>query len=416
MRTGSLDIHMSNAGADSFVWLLLCAQLVFFMTIPGLALFYGGLVRSKNVLSMLVQCFAIAAIMILLWVGFGYSLSFGDGGVLQPVIGNFDYAFLSGMYQFGDHFTGYKLAYLLYQMGFAIITPALITGGFAERMKFSALVIFMIAWAFLVYFPITHWVWGGGWLQQLGILDFAGGTVVHVNAGIAGLVTAFVLGRRKVTSIEELQPHNITLVAIGTGILWFGWVGFNSGGAPDFHRVVMAVLVTNVAAAAGGVTWMFVDWLRFRRASILSFFFGCITGLVAITPASGFVGVVGALLIGVIASAASTFIASMKHRYGYDDALDAFGVHGFGGIVGSLLTGIFAAAILGGIGLPSSRGIPMQVAVQLTGTCAAIVWSGGWTYLILKVMRWCQIPLRITEQEEESGLDITYHGEKGYKL
>ena len=301
-------------------------------------------------------------------------------------------------------------------MGFAVVTPALITGGFAERMKFSALLVFVVLWGILVYCPICHWVWGGGWLENLGVLDFAGGTVVHINAGVAGLITAIVLGRRKKAKTEKIEPHNIALVAIGTGILWIGWVGFNAGGAPDTGRAVLAVLVTHIAAASAALTWVFVEWVRYRKASVLALFFGAVTGLVAITPAAGYVGPVGAIIIGVVSGIACPIVSALKHKLGYDDGLDAFGVHGFGGIVGSLLTGVFAASYLGGIGLAPGVSMIKQVGLQSLGILTTILWSGVMTYLILKFIQMIGLRLRVTREEEELGLDITYHGERGYRF
>ncbi|MGN7614409.1 ammonium transporter, partial [Magnetococcales bacterium HHB-1] len=330
-------------------WMLVATALVLFMTIPGLSLFYAGMVRVKNVLSVLMQCFAITAIMTLLWFVYGYSLAFDDGGALNNWIGGSGKILLDGVGV--DALSGSipETVFVTFQMTFAIITPALIVGAFAERMKFSSMLVFLVAWVTLVYLPVCHWVWGGGWMSKDGVLDFAGGTVVHINAGVAGLVTALVLGKRKGFPTTAMPPHSLPLTVMGAGMLWVGWFGFNAGSAVAADGAAgMAMLVTQIAAAAAAVAWMLVEWIVHKKPSALGLVTGAVGGLVAITPASGFVTPMGALIIGLVSGVICFFGATtLKRVAGYDDSLDAFGVHGIGGIVGAILTGVFAAPSLG---------------------------------------------------------------------
>ena len=399
-------------------WMLVATVLVLFMTIPGLALFYGGMVRSKNVLSILMQCFALTALMSIIWVAYGYSLAFSDGGSNQAYVGGLSKMFLIGITP--DTISGSIPEYLfmMFQMTFAIITPAIIIGAFAERMKFSAMLIFAAVWISVVYAPICHWVWGGGWLGSDGVLDFAGGTVVHINAGVAGLVAALMLGKRKGYPKTAMPPHNLTLTVIGAAMLWVGWFGFNAGSelAAD-GTAAMAMAVTQVAAAAAALTWMFIEWMTHGKPSILGIVSGAVAGLVAITPACGSVGVMGALVIGVVAGAACLLsVTKLKKSLGYDDSLDAFGIHGIGGIVGAILVGVFAAPMFGGNGFGGDHTtITSQVTVQAISVAATIVYTAIASYIILKVID-LTIGLRVTEEEESMGLDMSQHDERGYIL
>ncbi len=404
------ELNQSNTA-----WVLTSTALVLFMTLPGLSLFYGGLVRSKNVLSVLTQCFAITCIVSLLWLAGVYSLIFDDGGDLQQVLGGTHKFFMPSLVT--DSLTGDipETVFFMFQMTFAIITPALIVGGFAERMKFSAILWFSSLWLLLVYVPICHWIWGGGWLADLGVMDFAGGIVIHVNAGVAALVSALVLGNRRGFPTTPMPPHNMTMVLTGAGMLWVGWFGFNGGSALTADGSAgMAILVTHTGAAAGSLTWMFIEWVKFGKPSALGIVTGMVAGLGTITPASGFVGPAGALVIGVTAGALC-FAATqfMKRKLKIDDSLDVFPVHGVGGIVGSLLTGVFAATSLGGLGLDEGISILDQVGVQALAVGVTILWSGFFSYLILKVLD-LLIGLRVTKDQEQQGLDIATHEETGY--
>jgi len=397
-------------------WMLTATALVLFMTIPGLSLFYAGMVRSKNVLSILMQCFAIASVMTILWVVFGYSIAFGGEGAFW---GGLDKLFLKGVTVDSLSGTIPETVFMTFQMTFAIITPALIVGAFAERMKFSAMLIFMTLWLLVVYAPITHWVWGdGGWLGGKGILDFAGGTVVHINAGIAGLVAALVLGKRRGYPKTAMPPHNLGLTMIGAAMLWVGWFGFNAGSELAADGVAgMAMAVTQIAAATAAATWMFSEWITHGKPSVLGIASGAVAGLVAITPASGYVGPMGALAIG-LAAGVGCFLAStkIKRAFGYDDALDVFGVHAVGGIIGALLTGVFAATALGGAGFGGEiKSIGEQVGVQFYGIIATIFYTGIVTLIILKVLD-AVMGLRVNEDQETEGLDIALHDERGYNL
>ncbi len=393
-------------------WMLTATALVLLMTIPGLALFYGGMVRKKNVLATAMQSFAICCVATILWMVVDYSLAFGDGGSLNAVVGGLDNFLLADIGLGSLWGTIPETVFMTFQMTFAIITPALITGAFADRMKFSSLILFMALWSVLVYAPIAHWVWGGGWLGELGVLDFAGGTVVHINAGVAGLVVALTLGKRHGYGREVMAPHNLTLSLIGASMLWVGWFGFNAGSAVAANETAgMAMAVTQIATAAAALTWMFLEWALRGKPSVLGILSGAISGLVAITPASGYVTPAGALIIGIVAGAACYWGAMwLKNRLGYDDSLDVFGVHGIGGIVGALLTGVFAAEAIGGTpGL--LEGNAGQVWIQVIGILATIVWCGVASFVILKVVSVLTGGLRVDQETEIEGLDLNLHGE-----
>ena len=405
---------INYADSGHAVWLVLASILVLFMVLPGIAIFYGGLVRSKNVLSIIAQCLFILAVGTLMWILFGYSLSFSDGGKLQPFIGGLQYSFLTELTSGNISFRNTpEIAFVIYQMGFAIITPALIIGGFAERMNFMATMIFIVLWEIFAYYPACHWVWGGGWLMSLNAMDFAGGTVVHINSGIAGLVAAYMVGKRTLTKDEDPPAHNIVLVAIGAGILWIGWFGFNGGGASSFHQLGLALLNTQAAMASGILFRIVLEGIIRQKYSILGALSGAISGLVAITPAAGYVSPMSAIVLGGVASIVCYFAIQWKRYIGLDDALDSFGLHGIAGIIGSLLTGVFAAKVLGGVGLPIERSILDQVGIQLLCVLAICVWSALVTFVILKILD-KTIGLRVQIELENAGLDITAHGERGY--
>lgn len=398
-------------------WILTSTALVLFMTLPGLALFYGGLVRSKNVLSILMQCFAITCIASILWYVAGYSIAFSDG---SPYFGGLSKALLSGVTP--DSLSGDlpETVFFMFQMTFAIIAPALIIGGFAERIKFSAVVIFSALWLLVVYAPVTHWVWGGGWLGEMGLLDFAGGTVVHITAGVAALVSALVLGNRKGFGETPMPPHNMTMTITGAGMLWVGWFGFNAGSALAANGDAgMAMLVTHLSAAAGAFTWLTIEWIKYGKPSALGAVTGMVAGLGTITPASGYVGPGGALVIGISAGIVC-FYATLyiKQVAKIDDSLDVFPVHGVGGILGTFLAGIFASSELGifsGQGLAEGVTIAQQLGVQLIGIVATFVYAAVATYIILIIVR-ALVGLRVTEDEESEGLDTASHNERGYDL
>ncbi|MDO8940771.1 MAG: ammonium transporter [Methylicorpusculum sp.] len=404
------ELNQSNTA-----WVLTSTAFVLFMTLPGLSLFYAGLVRSKNALSVLMQCFAITCVVSLLWLAGVYSLIFSDGGEWQEIIGGTTKFFMPQLVissMVGDI---PETVFFMFQMTFGIITPALIVGAYAERMKFSAMLWFSSLWLVIVYMPICHWIWGGGWLADLGVMDFAGGIVIHVNAGIASLVAALVIGNRKGFPTTAMPPHNMTMVVTGAGMLWVGWFGFNGGsGLRADGSAGMAIIVTHIGAAAGSVTWMFIEWMRFGKPSVLGIVTGMVAGLGTITPASGFVGPAGALAIGITAGVVC-FCATqiVKRKLKIDDSLDVFPVHGVGGIVGSLLTGVFAATSMGGLGLAEGVSIFDQVKVQALAVLVTIGWSALFSYLILKVLE-LTIGLRVTNDEEEQGLDIVMHEETGY--
>jgi len=406
----------SPINSGDTAWMLTSTLLVLMMTIPGLALFYGGMVRKKNVLATVMQSFAITCLVTVLWMVAGYSLAFTDGGSLNKFVGGFAKSFLSDMtLESTNSLAGTipESVFMTFQMTFAIITPALIAGAFADRMKFSAMMLFMTAWSLLVYSPVAHMVWGGGFLGSMGVLDFAGGTVVHINAGVAGLVCALVLGKRLGYGTEPLPPHNLVLSVIGASLLWVGWFGFNAGSAVAANGTAgMAMAVTQIATAAAGLSWMFTEWALKGKPSVLGIISGAVAGLVAITPAAGFVDPMGALIIGLIAGVACYIGAtSMKHALGYDDSLDAFGVHGVGGIVGAILTGVFAREAISPIEAHGLiEGNPGQVLTQAIGVGATVLYSGIVTFIILKVVDLI-VGLRVDTDVEREGLDINLHGE-----
>ncbi|HEU5337916.1 MAG TPA: ammonium transporter [Sulfuricaulis sp.] len=406
-------------------WMLTSTVLVLFMTIPGLALFYAGMVRSKNVLSVMMQCFAITALITVLWALYGYSLAFSTAGMAKGVVnfasfyGGLDKSFLKGLTVDSLQGTIPETVFMTFQMTFAIITPALIVGAFAERMKFSAMLLFMGLWFTVVYTAMTHMVWSGdgGFFWDMGVLDFAGGTVVHINAGIAGLVAALVLGPRKGYPKTSMMPHNLGYTLMGASMLWVGWFGFNAGSAVAANGSAgMAMAVTQIATAAAALGWMFSEWISHGKPSVLGIASGAVAGLVAITPASGFVGPMGALIIGAVAGF-GCFIAStkIKRALGYDDSLDVFGVHAIGGIIGAILTGVFVAKGFGGAGLGEGVSMGTQVWKQIMGVAITVGFVAIASYVILKIVD-VIVGLRVTEEQETEGLDIASHDERGYNL
>ena len=412
-----------NAGDTA--WMLTSTVLVLFMTIPGLALFYAGMVRSKNVLSVMMQCFAITAMITVLWALYGYSLAFSTAGMAKGVVnfasfyGGLDKSFLKGLTVDSLQGTIPETVFMTFQMTFAIITPALIVGAFAERMKFSAMLLFMGLWFTVVYTAMTHMVWSGdgGFFWDMGVLDFAGGTVVHINAGIAGLVAALVLGPRKGYPKTSMMPHNLGYTLMGASMLWVGWFGFNAGSAAAANGSAgMAMAVTQIATAAAALGWMFSEWISHGKPSVLGIASGAVAGLVAITPASGFVGPMGALIIGAVAGF-GCFIAStkIKRTLGYDDSLDVFGVHAIGGIIGAILTGVFVAKGFGGAGLGEGVSMGAQVWKQIVGVAITVGFVAIASYAILKIVDMI-VGLRVTEEQETEGLDIASHDERGYNL
>ena len=413
---GVLALAPLAARADSLdtgdtAWMLTATALVLLMTLPGVALFYGGLVRARNVLSVMMQCLAVAALATVLWTVYGYSLAFGDGGWFT---GGFDKAFFAGVERGALSGTVPESVFAMFQLTFAIITPALVFGGVAERLKFSSMLWFSGLWLTLVYFPVAHWVWGGGWLGELGVLDYAGGTVVHVNAGVAALMAALVVGRRRGFPATPMLPHNLVFTIAGASLLWVGWFGFNAGSALAANGDAgMAMLTTQVAASASALAWMATEWLRFGKPSALGAATGVVAGLVAITPASGFVGPAGALLVGIAAGAAcfwATFL--LKRRFEVDDSLDVFSVHGIGGTVGALLTGLFAG-VLGGTGYSEGMNVLTQLGVQFLGVAATVIWCAMVSWFLLKILD-MSLGLRVEEDQEAQGLDLTEHGETSY--
>lgn len=418
---GALLLLAPAAFADEInsgdtAWMITATVLVLFMTIPGLSLFYAGMVRSKNVLSVLMQCFAITCLATLLWVLWGYSIAFGGEGALW---GGLDKAFLAGVGVDSVSGTIPETVFITFQMTFAIITPALMVGAFVDRMKFSSLLVFVAIWSTIIYAPLCHWVWGdGGWLGALGILDFAGGTVVHINAGIAGLVAAIYLGKRRGFPTTAMPPHNLTLSVIGAAMLWVGWFGFNAGSELAADGVAgMAMLVTQIATACAALAWMVTEWILHKKASVLGIITGAVAGLVAITPASGAVGPMGSIAIGLAAGVICFYASTrLKRALGYDDSLDVFGVHCVGGIVGALLTGVFCAEALGGAGFGVESGtMGGQLVAQATGVLATLAYSGLGTFVILKVVD-VVMGLRVSEDDESMGLDVALHNETGYNL
>ena len=403
--------------AGDTAWMLTSTLLVLMMTLPGLSLFYAGMVRSKNALSVMMQCFAIASLITVLWVLYLYSLAFGDGGSLNAWVGGLDKAFMAGVGVDTLSGTIPETVFSMFQLTFAIITPALIVGAFAERMKFSAMLWFMGLWVTLVYAPVAHWVWGGGWLGELGALDFAGGTVVHINAGVAALVAALVLGPRKGYPTTAMPPHNLMFTMVGAGLLWVGWFGFNAGSelAAD-GTAGMAMAVTQVATATAALAWMFAEWLSHGKPTTLGIASGAVAGLVAITPASGFVGPMGAIVIGAVSGVICFFAATrVKRALGYDDALDAFGVHAVGGIVGALLTGVFVAASLGGVGFNEGVTMGGQLYIQAVAVLATIVYDAVVSFVLLKIID-AVVGLRVNADEETEGLDVVLHDERAYDI
>ena len=417
----------SKLDSGDTAWMLVSVALVLFMTIPGLALFYGGLVRSKNVLSVLMQCFAVTALITILWVFFGYSLAFDTTGMvaettnLNSFVGGFSKAFLKGIGS--DTLSGSipEIVFVMFQLTFAIITPALIAGAFAERMKFSAMLLFSAIWSLIVYAPLCHMAWSGDgsfFADILGAHDFAGGTVVHVNAGIAALVATLLVGNRIGYPKTHMPPHSLTLTVVGASMLWVGWFGFNAGSALAADGAAgMAMLVTQISTATAALTWITIEWVKHGKPSVLGIVTGAVAGLVAITPASGFVGPMAAIAIGLVSGVVCFWGAtSLKQSLGYDDSLDAFGVHGIGGIVGCLLTGVFADPELGGMGFAEGiTTISQQVWAQFLSLVVTIVFSGVLSFIILKIVD-AIVGLRVEENEEQEGLDLALHGERGYDL
>ncbi|MEM8594215.1 MAG: ammonium transporter [Pseudomonadota bacterium] len=405
-------------GADT-AWILTATALVLFMTIPGLSLFYAGLVRSKNVLSVLMQCFALTCLMSLLWFALGYTIAFGEGG--NAFIGGMSDMFFAGMT--ADSVNGTIPAYLfaMFQMTFAIITPALIVGGFAERMKFSSMLVFCSAWLLVVYAPVCHWVWGGGWLAELGLQDFAGGTVVHITAAVAALVAALVMGNRKGYAKVAMPPHNLTMTVTGAGMLWVGWFGFNAGSAVAADSsAAQAMLVTHLSASAGALAWMGMEWIRYGKPSVLGIVTGMVAGLGTITPAAGSVGPAAAIVIGLSAGVICYYATNfLKNKLKVDDSLDVFPVHGVGGILGTLLAGVFCSQQLGifsGNGFSDGiTSIGGQVWVQFQGVAATLIYTAVVTFVLLKVIE-AVMGLRVSEEEEMTGLDLVLHDERGYDL
>ena len=398
-------------------WMLVSSVLVLFMTLPGLALFYAGLVRSKNVLSVLMQCFSITCVVTIAWLVIAYSIAFGDGGSANAWYGGFGKSFLSGIDVKTVKGTIPETVFVMFQLTFAIITPALVIGAYAERVRFGGMLVFSLLWLLLIYSPIAHWVWGDGWLQKMGLMDFAGGTVVHLNAGIAALVAALVLGRRRGFPETPMPPHNMTMSVTGACMLWVGWFGFNAGSALAADGTAgMAMLVTHIGAATGSLAWVICEWIRYGKPSVLGIVTGMVAGLGTITPASGFVGPVGALAIGAAAGAGCFFATNfVKRSLRIDDSLDVFPVHGVGGTIGTFLTGIFAATALGGVGYADNVTMADQIVVQVVGILAVAAWSGIGTWILLKISE-AVAGLRMSAEEETEGLDTVLHNEKGYNL
>jgi Amt family ammonium transporter len=411
----SQDAAPPAADTGDSAWLITATALVLFMTLPGLALFYAGLVRTKNVLSVFMQCFAITCVVSIAWLAVGYSLTFGDGGSAQAWIGNLDKAFLAGVTREAVAGTIPETVFFMFQMTFAVITPALVIGGFAERMRFSAVLLFSVIWLLLVYVPIAHWVWGGGWLAKLGVMDFAGGIVVHVSAGVAALVCALVLGPRRGFPQTAMAPHSLPLAVTGAGMLWVGWFGFNAGSALAANGSAgMAMVTTHMGASAGALAWMIAEWTRYGKPSMLGVATGMVAGLGTITPASGFVGPMGAVAIGAAAGTICFFATQfLKRKLNVDDSLDVSPVHGVGGVLGTLLTGVFAAVALGGTGFPVQKTMGAQIGIQALGVVACAAWCAILTWVILMVLK-AVVGLRVGDEKETEGLDLAEHGERGY--
>ena len=402
-------------GADT-AWMLTSTVLVLFMTLPGLALFYAGLVRAKNVLSVLMHCVAVACLVSVLWFAGAYSLAFVG---TNPWIGDLSQAFLAGVTRSAVHpaTTIPDTVYIMFQMTFAIITPGLIIGAYVERIKFGAVLLFSGLWLLIVYVPVAHWVWGGGWLATMGVKDFAGGIVVHTTAGVSALVVAIALGKRDGFPHQMQPPHAPWIVMVGAAMLWVGWFGFNAGSAlTSGADAGMAMLVTHMAAAVATLTWMAIEWARFGKPSLIGAVTGTIAGLATITPASGFVGPMGAVLIGIVSGALCyAMVQLVKHRYVVDDSLDVFAVHGVGGMTGTLLTGILMSVAFGGVGYGEGVTMGSQFGVQATGVAVAAVWSAGFSYALVKITQ-ALVGLRVGQEAEAQGLDLSSHGEAGYNV
>ncbi len=416
------QVAVPAVDSGNTAWMIVATILVLLMTIPGIALFYGGLVRQKNVLSIIMQCLLIVGVISILWVAFGYSFVFGTslcGTAAGSVIGGFDKVMLNGVTP-SALTTGNipEIIFVVFQCMFAVITPALILGAFAERIKFSGFMLFTILWSILVYNPMAHWVWGGGWLQEMGAIDFAGGTVVHINAGISALVMAVLLGKRRGYRVgQPMSPHNVTFVFMGTAFLWLGWFGFNAGSGLQADGIeANAFLVTHLATCVAAMTWMLIDWVHNKKPTTVGVCTGAVAGLVAITPAAGTVSVLGAVCIGLLSSVVCFFMVAVgKPKFKYDDALDAFGVHGMGGIVGSILTGVFATRYISGEGGVEGAlyGDWHQLWVQVVATAVSVVFSAAMTYILFKIVDKL-VGLRVDARVEEEGLDIYEHGESAY--
>jgi Amt family ammonium transporter len=401
-------------GADT-AWIITATALVLFMTMPGLALFYGGLARARNVLSVLMHCAAICCLASVIWLAVGYSLAFSDGGGVNALIGGLDKAFLMSVTP--DSLTGTlpEVVFFMFQMTFAIITPALIVGAYPERMTFPAVLLFSGLWLLLVYVPVTHWIWGGGWLAQMGVMDFAGGLVVHLTAGVSALVVAKSLGARRGFPREISPPHSPGMVMTGAAMLWVGWFGFNGGSALAANGAAgMAITATHLSAAAASLTWMTIEWVRYGKPSLVGFVTGTIAGLATVTPASGFIGPMGGLILGILAGIVCfTAVILIKQRLLIDDSLDVFAVHGVGGLLGTLLTGFLALPLFGGLGLAEGMSALGQLWVQFVGVLAVGTWSIVVSFIIIALIK-VVTPLRVSEDDETEGLDITAHGERGY--
>ena len=408
-------VFADELNSGDTAWILTSTALVLFMTLPGLALFYSGLVRAKNVLSVLMQCFAIACLVSVLWLVFVYGLAFGDGGTINKIVG-LGNIMLSDVSIETVNGTIPEILFFMFQMTFAIITPALIVGGFAERMKFSSVLLFTTFWLVLVYAPVCHWVWGGGWLGDIGFMDFAGGAVVHINAGVAAIVAAIVLGNRRGFPGTPMTPHNMAITVAGASMLWVGWFGFNAGSALTSGGAAgMAMAVTHISAAAGSLAWMVCEWYKSGKPTVLGIVTGMVAGLGTITPASGYVGPLGGLIIGISAGAVCYFATQyIKRVLKIDDSLDVFPVHGVGGILGCLLTAVFYSNSYGGLG-EEGYSISSQLGIQATGVIATVVWCAIVTFFILKLVD-MMVGLRVDEDEETEGLDIVLHNERGYNI
>jgi Amt family ammonium transporter len=403
--------------AANTAWMITASVLVLLMTLPGLALFYAGLVRAKNALSVLMQCFAIACAATLVWVAVGYSFAFGDGGAANAFYGGFGKAFLAGVDKNALSGSIPETVFVMFQLTFAIITPALVVGAYAERVRFGGMLLFSMLWLLFVYCPIAHWVWGGGWLAKMGVMDFAGGLVVHLNAGLAALVCALVLGKRRGFPDTAMPPHNMTMAVTGACLLWVGWFGFNAGSALAADGAAgMAMLVTHIGAATASLAWLLCETWRYGKPSVLGIVTGMVAGLGTITPASGFVGPMGAIAIGAVAGVVCFAATSyLKRSLNVDDSLDVFPVHGVGGILGTLLTAVFVSAALGGAGLPEGQSMGGQFMVQAVGVLATAAWCGAVTWILLKLTA-AVTGLRVGGDQETEGLDTALHNEKGYNL